>query len=47
MGEIIFSFVIGGCLVLAGVILIVASKKESTKELGKLANNAASDNQGE
>ena len=36
MGEIIFSFVIGGCLVLAGTILIVASKKESVRELKKL-----------
>ena len=31
MGEIIFSFVIGGCLVLAGTILIIASKKEWKK----------------
>ena len=41
MGEIIFSFVIGGCLVLAGIILIAASKRESKRELKKLADRIA------
>ena len=41
MGEIIFSFVIGGCLVLAGIILITASKRESKRELKKLAERLA------
>jgi len=40
MGEIIFSFVIGGCLVLAGIILIVASSRESKRELARLADSA-------
>lgn len=35
MGEIIFSIAIGGCLVTAGIILVVASKKESKRELAK------------
>ena len=40
MGEIIFSIAIGGCLVLSGIILIVASKKESKRELAKAAGKA-------
>ena len=40
MGEIIFSFVIGGCLVLSGTILIVASNRESKRELKRMADSA-------
>ena len=47
MGEIIFSFVIGGCLVLAGIILITASKRESKRELKKLAERIAARNDAE
>jgi len=46
MGEIIFSVVVGCCLVLSGIILIVSSKKESKRELKRLADkqsNASSD----
>ena len=37
MGEIIFSIAVGGCLVLSGIILLVASKKESKRELARVA----------
>jgi len=37
MGEIIFSFAIGGCLVLSGIILIVAMTKEQ-KKVEKMQN---------
>ena len=36
MGEIIFSIAVGGCLVLSGIILLVASKKESKRELARV-----------
>jgi len=41
MGEIIFSVVIGCCLVLSGIILIVSSNKESKRELKRLADKQA------
>lgn len=28
MGEIIFSFCVGGCLVLSGIIMVIVLKKE-------------------
>ena len=39
MGEIILSFVIGSCLVFSGIVLIVATSRESKKELERMANN--------
>jgi len=38
MGEIIFSVVIGACLVLSGIILITSSNKEANRELKRLEN---------
>jgi len=38
MGEIIFSVVVGCCLILSGIILIVSSHKESKRELKRLAD---------
>ena len=39
MGEIILSIVIGSCLILAGIILIVATNREAKRELDRIANN--------
>jgi len=47
VGEIIFSIVIGCCLILSGIILIVSSNKESKRELKRLEDKKSNRNERE